>query len=275
MERETASGVSGETMTAPATMAEAWSKYFESGDPASREQIILQHTPLVKYVIGRLAIHLPQVLEFEDLLAYGTLGLIQAFERFDPARGVKFESYAVMRIRGAILDALRSLRGLPQSVTDKAKRLQRTALELENTLGRPPTDEELAEALHISTEQLNQQIVDASWVTVSLDSIMENQADADMRSLTSQRAEDDVLGMVERRELVAELAEALTTLTERERLILSLYYHEELTMREIGQVLEISEGRVCQLHARALHKLRVAMAQRAPEFFERKWGHVA
>jgi RNA polymerase sigma factor for flagellar operon FliA len=275
MERETASGVSGETMTAPATMAEAWSKYFESGDPASREQIILQHTPLVKYVIGRLAIHLPQVLEFEDLLAYGTLGLIQAFERFDPARGVKFESYAVMRIRGAILDALRSLRGLPQSVTDKAKRLQRAALELESTLGRPPTDEELAEALHISTEQLNQQIVDASWVTVSLDSIMENQADADIRSLTSQRAEDDVLGMVERRELVAELAEALTTLTERERLILSLYYHEELTMREIGQVLEISEGRVCQLHARALHKLRVAMAQRAPEFFERKWGHVA
>jgi RNA polymerase sigma factor for flagellar operon FliA len=275
MECDAASGVVGESMTAPTTVAEAWSRYFESGDPASREQIILQHTPLVKYVIGRLAIHLPQVLEFEDLLAYGTLGLIQAFERFDPTRGVKFESYAVMRIRGAILDALRSLRGLPQSVTDKAKRLQRTALELERTLGRPPTDEELAEALHISTEQLNQQIVDASWVTVSLDSIMENQADADIRSLTSQRPEDDVAGMVERRELVAELAEALTTLSERERLILSLYYHEELTMREIGQVLEISEGRVCQLHARALHKLRVAMAQRAPEFFQHKWGNVA
>jgi|DewCreStandDraft_5_1066085.scaffolds.fasta_scaffold00121_59 RNA polymerase sigma factor for flagellar operon FliA len=275
MGQEPANGMSEGTMTAPTTVAEAWSKYFESGDPASREQIILQHTPLVKYVIGRLAIHLPQVLEFEDLLGYGTLGLIQAFERFDPSRGVKFESYAVMRIRGAILDALRSLRGLPQSATDKAKRLQRTALELESTLGRPPTDEELAEALNISTEQLNQQIIDASWVTVSLDSIIDNQADADIRSLTSQRAEDDVVGMVERRELVAELAEALTTLTERERLILSLYYHDELTMREIGQVLEISEGRVCQLHARALHKLRVAMAKRVPEFFERKWGQVA
>lgn len=275
MAHETAGdGVSGEPMTAP-TVTEAWSRYLASGDPASREQIILQHTPLVKYVIGRLAIHLPQVLEYEDLLAYGTLGLIQAFERFDPSRGVKFESYAVMRIRGAILDALRSLRGLPQSVTDKAKRLQRAALELEHSLGRPPTDEELAAALHINTEQLTQQMVDASWVTVSLDSIMENQADADLRALTSQRPEDDVQGLVERRELVAELAEALATLSERERLILSLYYHDELTMREIGQVLGISEGRVCQLHARALHKLRVAMAQRAPEFFRRKWGNVA
>src|SRR5579885_1814965 len=153
MECDAASGVVGESMTAPTTVAEAWSRYFESGDPASREQLIIQHTPLVKYVIGRLAIHLPQVLEFEDLLGYGTLGLIQAFERFDPSRGVKFESYAVMRIRGAILDALRALRGLPQSVTDKAKRLQKTALDLEAQLGRPPTDEELAQALDLTAEQ--------------------------------------------------------------------------------------------------------------------------
>ncbi len=254
------------------SVADAWASYLAHGDAASREQIILQHTPLVKYVIGRLAIHLPQVLDYEDLLGYGTLGLIQAFERFDPSRGVKFESYAVMRIRGAILDALRALRGLPQSVTDKAKRLQRTAAELESTLGRPPTDDELAEALSISTEQLNQQMVDASWVTVSLDNIIDNQADSDIRALTSFRSEDDVMGMVERREMVSELSEALATLSDRERLILSLYYHEELTMREIGQVLEVSEGRVCQLHARALHKLRVDMSRRAPEFFQRKWG---
>lgn len=259
-------------MVAMMTVADAWTRYLETGDPASRDHLILQHTPLVKYVIGRLAIHLPQVLEFEDLLGYGTLGLIQAFERFDPNRGVKFESFAVMRIRGAILDALRSLRGLPQSVTDKAKRMQRTAIELENTLGRPPTDDELASALSISTEQLNQQMVDASWVTVSLDNILDNQADGDVRALTSHRSEDDVATMVERREMVAELAEALKTLTDRERLILNLYYHDELTMREIGQVLEVSEGRVCQLHARALHKLRVALGQRAPEFFQGKWG---
>lgn len=259
-------------MTATVTVTDAWTRYFEDRDQASREQLIIQHTPLVKYVIGRLAIHLPQVLDFDDLLGYGTLGLIQAFERFDPTRGVKFESYAVMRIRGAILDALRAMRGLPQSVTDKAKRLQRTAIELETTLGRPPTDEELAEALNISTDQLNQQMVDASWVTVSLDTILDNQADSDVRALTSHRSEDDVIGMVERREMVAELAEALNTLSERERLILNLYYHEELTMREIGQVLDVSEGRVCQLHARALHKLRVAMGRRAPEFFAAKWS---
>lgn len=259
-------------MAATMTVAEAWQRFFEDGDPASREQIILQHTPLVKYVIGRLAIHLPQVLDFEDLLGYGTLGLIQAFERYDPARGVKFESYAVMRIRGAILDALRSLRGLPQSVTDKAKRLQRASMELEQTLGRPPTDDELAEALNITPDQLTQQMVDASWVTVSLDNIIESQGDGDLRALTSHRGEDDVAGMVERREMVQELAAALATLTDRERLILNLYYQDELTMREIGQVMDISEGRVCQLHARALHKLRVAMGHRAPEFFERKWG---
>ncbi|MBI2760623.1 MAG: FliA/WhiG family RNA polymerase sigma factor [Chloroflexi bacterium] len=262
-------------MTATMTVAEAWKSYLEHGDAASRDQIIIQHTPLVKYVIGRLAIHLPQVLDFEDLLGYGTLGLIQAFERFDPGRGVKFESYAVMRIRGAILDALRSLRGLPQSVTDKAKRLQRAAIELETTLGRPPTDDELAMALNISTDQLNQQMVDASWVTVSLDNIMDNQGDGDIRALTSHRSEDDVSGMVERREMVSELSEALATLSERERLILSLYYQDELTMREIGQVLDVSEGRVCQLHARALHKLRVAMGHRTPEFFSRKWGNAA
>src|SRR5581483_1515708 len=211
--------------TATMTVAEAWSSYFANGDAASREQIIIQHTPLAKYVIGRLAIHLPQVLDFDDLLGYGTLGLIQAFERFDPSRGVKFESYAVMRIRGAILDALRAMRGRPQSVTDKAKRLQRTAMELETTLGRPPTDEEMAQALNISTDQLNQHMVDASWVTVSLDTILDNQADGDVRALTSHRSEDDVMGMVERREMVAELSDALKTLSERERLILNLYYH--------------------------------------------------
>jgi RNA polymerase sigma factor for flagellar operon FliA len=250
------------------SMTEAWSRYLDGADADSREQLILQHTPLVKYVIGRLAIHLPQVLDFEDVLAYGTLGLIQALDRFDPSRGVKFQSYAVMRIRGAILDALRALRGLPQSVTDKAKRLQRAAVELESKLGRPPTEDELAAALAISPAELNQQMLDASWVTVSLDSILENQADGHLGALTSRNREDDVEGSVERTETIEELSEALKTLDDRERLILSLYYHEELTMREIGQVLEVSEGRVCQLHARALHKLRVVMAQRSPAFFQ-------
>ncbi len=251
----------------PATVEEAWERFLADNDPESREQLIIQHTPLVKYVIGRLAIHLPQVIDYEDVLAYGTLGLIQALDRFDPTRGVKFQSYAVMRIRGAILDALRALRGLPQSVTDKAKRLQRTSIELEQTLGRPPTDDELARALEITPTELNQQMVDASWVTVSLDSILEAQSDGHLGALTSRNRDDDVAGTVERAEMIDELSEALKALDERERLILSLYYHEELTMREIGQVLEISEGRVCQLHARALHKLRVVLGQKTPAFF--------
>ncbi|SRR5579871_554121 len=249
------------------SIEEVWERYLETNDPECRERLIIQHTPLVKYVIGRLAIHLPQVIDYEDVLSYGTLGLIQALDRFDPSRGVKFQSYAVMRIRGAILDALRALRGLPQSVTDKAKRLQRTSIELEQTLGRPPTDDELAAALAITPAELNQQMVDASWVTVSLDSILEAQSDGHLGALTSRNRDDDVAGTVERAEMIEELSEALKALDERERLILSLYYHEELTMREIGQVLEISEGRVCQLHARALHKLRVVLGQKVPAFF--------
>lgn len=251
-----------------APVSTAWERYLATGDAASREELILQHTPLVKYVIGRLAIHLPQVIDFEDVLAYGTLGLIQALDRFDPSRGVKFESYAVMRICGAILDALRALRGLPQSVTDKAKRLQRTAVDLENSLGRAPTDDELALALGIGTVELNQQMVDASWVTVSLDTLLETQPDQHQTALTSRSREHDVQGTVEFNETISELSDALADLSERERLILNLYYHEELTMREIGQVLEISEGRVCQLHGRTLHRLRVAMAQRMPGRFE-------
>jgi RNA polymerase sigma factor FliA len=254
-------------MMVAAPVSTAWERYLATGDARSREELILQHTPLVKYVIGRLAIHLPQVLDFEDVLASGTLGLIQALDRFDASRGVKFESYAVMRIRGAILDALRALRGLPQSVTDKAKRLQKAAVELENQLGRPPTDDELAHALSISTVELNQQMVDASWVTVSLDTMLELQPDQHNAALTSRNREHDVQGTVDFNETIAELSQALGELSERERLILSLYYHDELTMREIGQVLDISEGRVCQLHGRSLHKLRVFMAQRMPVQF--------
>jgi RNA polymerase sigma factor FliA len=247
------------------TVAEARTYSPAARDSATREQVIIQHTGLVKYVIGRLAVQLPQVLDYDDLLAYGTIGLIQAYDRFDPTRGVKFESFAVMRIRGAILDALRSLRGLPQSVTDKAKRLRQAGLELEAELGHPPSDEELARALGMSVKEVQQQLLDASCVNVSLDAILDSPTGGDATAFASPHRESDVAGTVERREQIRELSDALKTLSEREQLLLNLYYKEELTMREIGQVLEISEGRVCQIHAKALHKLRVAIARQAQE----------
>lgn len=247
------------------TVAETWTVSPAVPETISREQVIIQYTGLVKYVIGRLAIQLPQVLDYEDLLAYGTIGLIQAYDRFDPTRGVKFESFAVMRIRGAILDALRSLRGLPQSVTDKAKRLQRAALELEAELGHPPSDEEMAGSLGLSIKEVQQQMQDASCVSVSLDAILDSPAGGDSTAFASLHRESDVAGTVEHREQVRELSDALKELSEREQILLNLYYKEELTMREIGQVMEISEGRVCQIHAKALHKLRVAMARRTQE----------
>ena len=255
-------------MTTAMTTAEAWTRYLDNGDTVSRDQLILHHTPLVKYVIGRLVVRPPRGLDYEDLLSAGIVGLIQAFERYDPSRGVAFQSYAVPRIRGAIIDALRAVRGVSQWTGLKAKRLQRTQSELDATLGRAPTDTELAAALGISTQQLGQQMIDARWVTVSLDTINDSQdtgGDAEVGALTSRRGEDDVQGMVERREAVAELSDAWHTLSEREQAVLRLYYQQELPMRVIGQMLAVSESRVCQLHARALHKLRGAMGPHAPE----------
>jgi RNA polymerase sigma factor for flagellar operon FliA len=247
------------------SVADAWSRYLVAGDAAAREQLILEHAPLVKLVAGRLAIYLPAAMDQEDVLAYGTLGLIQAVDRFEPSRGVKFETFASVRIRGAILDALRALRGLPQSVTDKARKLQEAALAFERDHGRAPSDDELASAMGVATSELNRTLQDAAAATVSLDNILERPADTRVRFLADGNRRADVAGTVEREEAVDELTSALLGLDERERLLLSLYYQDELTMREIGQVLDISEGRVCQLHARALHKLRVALARSRTE----------
>lgn len=252
-------------MVATLDVAETWTLYLATADADCREQLILRYAPLVKFVVGRLSIHMPRLLDQEDVLSYGTLGLIQAVDRFDPSRGVKFESFAVMRIRGAILDALRALRGLPQSVAEKARRLQRAELDLRQALGREPTEAELAAALDLSAAELDQHLLDASWVSVSLDSILESPSDTQLRGLVSRRRDDDVEASIEYRETLDDLVACLDELSERERLILSLYYHEELTMREIGQVLDVTEGRICQIHGRALHRLRVAMARRRGE----------
>ena len=243
---------------------ELWVRYFEEGDPAVREQLILQYAPLVKYVMGRLAISLPAILDYEDILSFGTIGLIEAVERFDHTKGVKFETYAISRIRGAIIDALRSRDRLPRSVRQKARNANEAILRLTNELGRDPTDEEVAAAMGIAPDAYRQAQVEASWITVSLDTLGMSDGEDDTGGAMSVADPDgeDFSADLERQELVGDLALAIRDLPDREQLILSLYYKEELTMREVSEVLGISESRVCQLHARALSRLRAGVTSR-------------
>lgn len=231
--------------------------------PMDREAAIQQYAPLVKYVVGRLAIGLPSILDYEDILSYGTIGLIEALDRYDGSKGVKFETYAIARIRGAIIDALRSLDRLPRSVRQKAKRLDHVMAKLTADLGREPTDEEMAQAMGMTLEQYHQTLIDASWVTVSLDGLLDRdeQTDTGMTDLPADPNQEDFTLVIERQQLLDALARAIRALPEREALILSLYYKDEMTMREIAEILDISESRVCQLHARALGRLRAWLAR--------------
>lgn len=241
-----------------------WQRYFDGHDPAVREQLILQYAPLVKYVMGRLAISLPSIVDYEDILSFGTIGLIEAVERYDHQKGVKFETYAISRIRGSIIDALRSLDRLPRSVRQKARDANEAILRLTAELGREPSDDEVAAALNVSPEDYRKAQVDASWITVSLDSLGATDGEEDTGGPMAVADPDGVdfsLDM-ERQELIGDLAAAIRELPDREQLILSLYYKEELTMREVSEVLGISESRVCQLHARALGRLRAGVTSR-------------
>jgi len=230
--------------------------------PAERDAAIEQYAPLVKYVVGRLGIGLPAILDYEDILSYGTIGLIEALDRYDDSKGVKFETYAISRIRGAIIDALRALDRLPRSVRQKAKRLEQVSTELTRSLGREPSEAELAQAMGMTPEQFAKTLVDSSWVTVSLDGLLERDDNHEWSSTESppDPDADDITSGIEKKEMIESLSGAVKSLPEREWLIVSLYYKDQMTMKEIARILEISESRVCQLHGRALSRLRSRLA---------------
>lgn len=240
-----------------------WNDYVQKHDPRLREQIIVQYAPLVKYVVGRLAINLPTVIDSDDVISYGTIGLIDAVERFDPTRGIKFETYAIARIRGAIIDALRSLDQIPRTARQRAREIEAAIAELEAKLRRPPHDEEVAAHLGLDLDKYREACVRTSVTNVSLDQMMSTDDEDGGLGGKSHHFEDrdspDPVASIERRETEASLVDAVKRLPERERLVLSLYYHEELTMKEISRVMEISESRVCQLHAQAVLRLRATM----------------
>ncbi len=237
-----------------------WNRFQKSKSEDARRKLLDKYVPLVRTVAARMAMGFPRSVELSDLVNTGVIGLIEAFGNFDPSRGVKFETYAVPRIRGAILDELRALDWVPRSTRAKSREIDRALNELENQLGRPPEKVELARYLKISEEELHLAIDDVSSTNIlSLDEVIYREDDnrqvprietiRDAASLT-------ILGEIEKGELRSFLVVAMDRLTEQEKLVIALYYYEELTLKEIGEVMTISESRVSQIHTRAVMKLR-------------------
>lgn len=231
-----------------------------------REHQLIDYLPLVKYIAGRLAIGLPRSVEMDDLIDAGVVGLIEAHHNFDVSKGVKFETYASLRIRGAILDELRSMDWVPRSTRARSREIERAIARLENELGRTPTESELAKGLGVGLEEYYQMIDDVSSAALlSLDEMTYgDDDDKPVPLVDTLRSHDQpsALANLEREEMRDLLADSLGELSEPERLVIALYYYEELTLKEIGQVLELSESRVSQLHTKAVLSLRAKLRKR-------------
>ena len=248
-----------------------WIQYKASGDPHLRERLILTYAPLVKYVAGRLGTGLPAHVEEGDLVSYGLLGLMNAIERYDPGRDIKFETYAISRIKGAIIDELRSMDWVPRSVRSRAREIERAIVELENKLHRPPADEEIAKALGISEDEFQDNLTAISRSSVAaLDELWTISSSGGdtvslIDTLQDPNADDPSLEMT-RTEVRESLATAIGKLPDREKTVITLYYYDELTLREIGEVLGVTESRVCQIHTKSVIHLRakIAASEREP-----------
>ncbi len=240
-----------------------WRRYKELKDPAARDELIVEYAPVVRYVAGRLAMGLPPHIEVDDLESYGMFGLIEAIERFDPGRGVKFETYAVQRVRGAVLDGLRADTWAP-ALRQKNKQLESAYGALESSLGRAPTDEELATHLGISAAELQKREAEVGAATiVSLEegrTSDEGESTSISDRLADTRTPDPVTeSMVSERRSI--LAEAIEKLSDKERLVITLFYHEGLTAKEIAAVMGLSVARISQLHSRSILRLRGRLAR--------------
>ena len=236
-----------------------WDAFKATGRRAHRDQLILHYSPLVKYVASRLAAGLPATVEQEDLASHGIFGLIDALEKFDRARAIKFETYAVPRIRGAIIDGMRANDWVPRSVRFKAREVDKAITSLEGALGRSPSDHEVAERLGVSDEELRVTMNQISFVSVmALDELLHGSEGESVSLLDTlpDRNALDAGGALESQEGRALLAQAINALPEREKIVVTLYYFEGLTLNEIGGVLGVTESRVCQIHTKAVGSLR-------------------
>jgi RNA polymerase sigma factor FliA len=259
--------VSWNTQTAAAGAAQGeeelrmlWRRFKATADPIARDRLILTFAPLVKYVAGRMSSALPSHVEETDLISYGLLGLIGAVERFDPDRQVKFETYAVARIKGSIIDELRSLDWVPRSVRARAREIERKAAELEHKLQRAPTDEEMSTALGMTMDEFQAAITQISNSSiVALDEMWNVNSGGEPLSLIDTIGDSrltDPAALLDMTELRDTLADAIARLPEREKIVIALYYYDGLTLREIGDVLGVTESRVSQLHTKAILRLK-------------------
>ncbi|MGI8593239.1 MAG: RNA polymerase sigma factor WhiG [Solirubrobacteraceae bacterium] len=238
-----------------------WRRYKASGDERTREHLVVAYSPLVKYVAGRMASGLPAHVEEADLISYGLVGLISAIERFELAREIKFETYALPRIKGAIIDELRSLDWVPRSVRARAREIERANVKLEGRLQRAPTDEEMASELEMTMDQFQDALIQISNSTIAaldeLWSISDTSGDqVSLLDTIQDPGASDPAQLMDASELKDRVADAIARLPEREKLVIALYYYENLTLREIGEVLGVTESRISQLHTKAVLRLR-------------------
>jgi RNA polymerase sigma factor for flagellar operon FliA len=244
-----------------------WRRFKADGDRDARERLILQYAPLVKYVAGRVSVGLPSTVEHGDLTSYGMFGLIDAIERFDLDKGVKFETYAISRIRGAIIDELRSLDWIPRSVRNKARRVEQAMSALEHELGRTPGEGELAGRLDVDIDELRRTLAQVSLTSVmALDEPFAGEDDEEGGSTlldkVPDRASPDPEARVQDSEMRKVLSDSVAHLSERERTVVMLYYFEGMTLSQIGEVLSVTESRVCQIHTKAVLGLRTKITER-------------
>ena len=249
----------------PDDMQSLWHEYRRSGDQSIRERLILTYAPLVKYVAGRVGSGLPSHVDESDLVQYGLLGLIGAIERYDPDRDVKFETYAIARIKGSIIDELRAMDWVPRSVRSRARDIERAIGELEARLGRAPTDEEVSKKLGMTEGELDDSLSEIGRSSIAaLDELWTVSSSGGDRIALIDTIEDthgpEPQSALAETEMKEALGEAIARLPEREKLVVTLYYYEELTLREIGEVLGVTESRVSQLHTKAILRLKGRVA---------------
>ena len=236
-----------------------WDNYARTKSPEIREKLILEYAPLVKLVAGRLSMYLGYNVEYDDLVSYGIFGLIDAIDKFDSMKAVKFETYASLRIRGAILDQIRKMDWIPRTIRQKQKKIDAAIKEIEASTGRAATDEEIAKSLGITEDDyLSWQSQMKITGVVSLNEFMESGSEVPAEQ-TGQHRFDSPEEVIEKEEMKKMLQQALELLTEKEKKVILLYYYEDLTLKEISNVLEVSESRISQLHTRALQKMKAKM----------------
>ena len=235
-----------------------WEQYKTNHDQRIKDALIMKYASFVKYVAGRIAVNLPSNVEFDDLVSYGILGLIDAIDKYDSDRNVKFKTYAKTRIRGAIFDELRVLDWTPRSIRQKARKLEKAYVKLEGKLGRDARDEEVAEYLNIDISELHKLFDETKKsLLLSLDEIFYDDEEGSSRfDFIEDQKSDNPQTKIEEAEAKKILADAISKLSDRERMVITLYYYEELTSKEIGKILGVSDSRVSQLHTKAILRLR-------------------